>query len=266
MTAQEAEGEAWSHKIDAFGVINRLTSIWSRPKDEEFDLIYKELRYQPFWHVAVRGKYIYDRKNSYHVPTSGNEVKSVSFENRNFDCLKGEIILDVVEHCLQEPTQEVLVDGLTGEKREDFRKYIGISSKEIVGKDLQSTFGKTSVVVPPQFRVSGIMREMLSKMIQGIQADKIFEEKIEVTCVDLYYYPVYAFQYNWKKTNKQALVEIDGVTKKIRSGGKTFKEYLGKVIDRDFIFDLSSDVAGMLIPGGSIAVKVAKKYVDNKKK
>jgi hypothetical protein len=40
---------------------------------------------------------------------------------------------------------------------------------------------------------------------------------------------------------------------------------MGKVLDTGFLFDLGADAAGMLIPGGSIAVKVAKKYFDSKK-
>ena len=51
----------------------------------------------------------------------------------------------------------------------------------------------------------------------------------------------------------------------MRAGSRIFKEYLGKVLDPDFLFDLGADAAGMFIPGGSIAVKVAKKYIDSKK-
>jgi hypothetical protein len=34
---------------------------------------------------------------------------------------------------------------------------------------------------------------------------------------------------------------------------------------RILLFDLGADAAGLLILGGSIAVKVAKKYIDNRK-
>lgn len=35
---------------------------------------------------------------------------------------------------------------------------------------------------------------------------------------------------------------------------------------RVLLFDLGADAAGMLIPGGNIAVKIAKKYIDTRKK
>jgi hypothetical protein len=37
-------------------------------------------------------------------------------------------------------------------------------------------------------------------------------------------------------------------------------------LDRDFLFDIGADAAGMFIPGGSIAVKAAKKVIDAKKR
>jgi hypothetical protein len=45
-----------------------------------------------------------------------------------------------------------------------------------------------------------------------------------------------------------------------------FQQYLGKVLDTNFLFDIGADAAGVLIPGGSIAVKVARKYMETKKK
>jgi hypothetical protein len=103
---------------------------------------------------------------------------------------------------------------------------------------------------------------MLSKLIKGIQADRIKEEIINVPSVDLYYRPVYAFQYRWKSKGKEAIVEVDSLTGMVRSGNRIFREYLGKVVDQNFLFDVGADIAGLLLPGGSIAVKVVKKCID----
>ena len=59
-------------------------------------------------------------------------------------------------------------------------------------------------------------------------------------------------------------MELDGVTGAISSGSRVFTEYLGKALDQDFLFDIGADAAGMLVPGGSIAVKAARKYMSKK--
>jgi len=262
----EAQKKAWTKKLDAFGTINKVASFLTKPKNEDFELAYKEFRFQPFWHVAARARYVYDRNSNYQVSVGGTEVCTVTLEGNDFEVTNGHIHVSVVEHCRQESEEDVLIDGMTGERNKELTKYLKLSAKDVPTEQLQESLPKDAIVVPPQARVSGIVREMLSRMIQGIQADKIFEEHAEISCVDLYYHPVYAFQYNWKAKGKEAILELDGATGEVRSGARTFKEYIGKVIDRDFLFDLGADAAGMLIPGGSIAVKVAKKYIENKSK
>jgi len=109
------------------------------------------------------------------------------------------------------------------------------------------------------------MRDSLAKMIKGIQADTILAEQVEVVCVDLYYRPIYAFKYTWASKNKEAILEVDGLTGEIRQGKRVFKEYMGKILDQDFLFDVGADALGMFVPGGSIAMKAAKKYMDTRK-
>ncbi len=262
---EDAKQKAWSKKTEAFGTLDKFASFLTRPKDEDFELIYSEHRYQPFWHVVAKAKYVYDRTADYQISSSSPEVKSITWEKNKYEIANGHFHVSVTEHCQQEEHDEVLVDGVTGKARPDLKKYLSMSPK-VVTDDLEKKVTANSIVVPPQARVSAIMRDALSKMIKGIQADKILEESVEVQCVDLYYYPVYAFQFTWKSKNKEAIVEVDGLTGEVGTGNRTFNEYLGKVLDQNFLFDLGADAAGMLIPGGSIAVKVAKKYIETKKK
>jgi hypothetical protein len=260
----DAEKKAWDKKTLPFDAISKVAGFFSRPKEDDFELLYKEHRYQPFWHVASKAKYIYDRNADYQVPTCGKEVTAVTLHNSNYEVTQGHIHLSLVEHCTQEESEEVLVDGVSGKNSPELRRYLSLSP-QVVKKEISEYIAKDAIIVPPQSRVSAIMRDTLSKMIKGIQADKILTEEVEVTCVDLYYHPIYAFQYRWKSKNKEAIVEVDGLTGDIYAGNRTFGEYLGKVLDQNFLFDLGADAAGLLIPGGSIAVKVAKKYIDTQR-
>jgi len=234
------------------------------PKDDDFELIYKEHRYQPFWHVVAKARYVYDRSSGYQVGVSGKEVREVTLQERKYEVTNGHIHVSVVEHCIQEEQDEVFADGVTGKNEQSLAKYLSTTPKDVKG-ELEKLVPKGSILVPPQSRISAIMRDALSKMIKGIQADKILEEHVEVTCADLYYRPVYAFQYRWKSKGKEAIVEVDGVTGEVGSGKRTFKEFLGRALDRNFLFDVGTDAAGIFIPGGSIAVKAVKRYIDTKK-
>lgn len=263
--AEDAKKKAWEKKTVAFDAISQVTSLFSRPKDEDFELLYSEFRYQPFWHVVAHANYVYDRKNTYQVPTNASEVQKVTLLDTDYDVTNGHIHISVLEHCHEDERYEVLVEGITGKQEESLKKYMTFSTT-VVKDSPEKHAPKGAIFVPPQARVSGIMREALSKMIKSIQADTILEEDVNVPSVDLYYHPVYAFQYRWKSKGKDAIVEVDGVTGEVQSGQRTFKEYLGKVLDRNFLFDIGADAAGLFIPGGSIAVKVAKRYIDGKSK
>lgn len=264
ITRADAEKTAWDKKTNAFDAISKVTGFFSRPKDEDFELTYSEHRYQPFWHVAANAKYVYDRNSTYQITVGGGEVRSVTLLDNDYQETNGHIHVPVVEHCVQEEHEEVYVDGVTGKNTAELAQYVKKSGDEVKGK-LEKLVPKDSILVPPTARVSAIMRDALSKMIKGIQADRILEEHVEVTTVDLYYRPMYAFQYRWKSKGKDGILEIDGVTGNVSSGNRIFREYLGKVLDTDFLFDIGADAAGIFIPGGSIAVKAARKYIVTKK-
>lgn len=264
LSPEDAKKLSWEKKAAAFDALSQVTSFFSRPKDDDFELTYTEHRYEPFWHVVAKARYVYDRSVLYQVSVGGKEVRSVTFLSTDYEELNGHIHVPVTEHCVQDEQDEVYVDGMNGKNVPNLVKYINTPSTEVAG-NLEKFVTKGSILVPPNSRVSAIMRDSLAKMIKGIQADKILEEHVEVAEVALYYRPIYAFQYTWVSKAKDGIIEIDGVTGSVGSGNKIFKEYLGKVLDQDFLFDIGADAAGLFIPGGSIAVKAAKQYLKNRR-
>lgn len=264
ITPENAKKKAWEKKANAFDALSKVTGFFSRPQDSDFELTYHEHRYQPFWHVVASARYVYDRNSTYQVAVTGKEVRSVSLLKTDFEETNGHIHVPVVEHCVQDEHDEVFIDGVSAKSTPNLADYIKKPFTEVAGK-LEKIIPKDSILVPPTARVSAIMRDSLSKMIKGIQADSILEEHVEVSAIELWYRPVYAFQFAWKSKKKDGILEIDGVTGNISSGNRIFREYLGKVLDQDFLFDIGADAAGLLIPGGNIAVKAARKYMGSKK-
>ena len=79
----------------------------------------------------------------------------------------------------------------------------------IAEDDLDDFKPEDAIVVPPQARATAVVRDILIGMIKSVQADRIIEDSIGVERVDLYYRPVYAFQYRWKSKDKETIIEYD---------------------------------------------------------
>lgn len=262
LSIDQAEGRAWSSKLDAFGRVVKVTRLVQRPKDEDFELVYKEHRYQPFWHVACRALYIYERRREYPLALSGLEVESVTIEGKEYPAAEGRLTLTGLEHCREEPHKEVYVEGLTNEANPALSAYLRYPTTEIPMEELDEFAPPGTIVVPPQARASAVVHEVLTGMIKSVQADRILEDSVDVERVDLYYRPVYAFQYRWLSKDREAVLEYDALTGRLEAGGKTFQQYVGKLLDPDFLFDVGIDTVDLLVPGGGIAVKLARKGID----
>ncbi len=262
LSMEQAQGRAWGNKLDAFGKLLRVATFFSRPADDDFDLVYKEQRYQPFWHIVCTSHYEYERSKQYKLAVSGPQVQSVTIEGMSFDAANGSVALTGLEYCREEMRREVLIDGFTNQADPGLAEYLKFEATEIPEENLDDLATEKTIVVPPQARASAVVRDILIGMIKSIQADRIIEDRIDVERVDLYYRPVYAFQYRWRSKEREAIIEYDGVTGKLQTDGKTFQQYVGKIVDPEFLFDIGLDTIDLLVPGGGLAIKLARKGIQ----
>jgi hypothetical protein len=239
-----------------------MTSFLQRPKDNEFELIYKEHRYQPFWHVACSARYVYERQREFPLTLSGPEVDFVMIEDKEYRPAANRVTLRGVEHCREEPRQELFVDGYTNEPNPTLSPYLKFPANEIPMTYLDEVAAQGVVVVPPQARATAVVRNVLLGILKSVQADRILEDHVEIERVDLYYRPVYAFQYRWQSKEKEAVLEYDGLTGEWQTEGKTFQQYVGKILDTDFLFDVGAETIDLLVPGGGLAMKLARKGIN----
>lgn len=261
LSSEQARERAWDKKIGVFA--SGLASILSRPKGEDIRITYQEKRYEPFWFIHCSAHYIYDRLRKFPVAVSGQEVREVTVSNLNFtvtdDKKYGKVFfLPGTEHCQEDSERQAFFDGLTGE-RKDYSYALKYRLEEIL--ELEK-FNPEGILVPPEIRASFVVRQMLTEMLKPVQADAVFEEKVRIEKIELYYRPLYAFEYLWATKDRQGVAEFDGLTGEMRTGGKTLKQSIGGALRRDMLFDLGADVLGLLVPGGSIAVKLAKTALD----
>ncbi len=266
LTLEQAEGRAWSRKLDAFGRMAKMGSFLQRPKDDDFELIYKEHRIEPFWHIECQARYVYERRREFSIPISGAEVEKVTVDGQEYGVNDGRLILYGIEHCREEPREEVFIDGYTNQSIPELSSYLNFPANEVPTDYMDDLTEKGIIVLPPQVRASAVVREVLIGMLRTVQADRILEDSVNIQKVDLYYRPVYAFQYRWKSREKEAILEYDGLTGQLQAGGKTFQQYMGKLMDPEFLFDVGADTIDLLLPGGGIAVKLARKGIDAARK
>jgi hypothetical protein len=102
-------------------------------------------------------------------------------------------------------------------------------------------------------------------MLKPVQADTIIEESMTLEHIDLYYRPWWAFEFHWQPKDKRGVVEIDAITGQMRQG-QALMAKVQRVVNRDVLFDIGADTVGLLVPGGSIAVKVARLAIDRNQK
>jgi hypothetical protein len=252
-------------------VAGMVGALLSRPRPEEIQLVGVENRLEPFWHIAVSARTVFDRNKTYTVAVGGPEVQRVTVLGQEVVVdakAKGgpAIALAAAEHCLDEQRASRTFDAVSGAPG-DFGKYVSVSKTEIA--DLAAFAPEGVLVVPPQVRATAAVRQVMTEVVKPVQnAQVIHEERVNVETVDLNFRPVYAFEYDWAAKGKKTVVEFDAITGETRTGGKTLTDQIKgmkTMLTRDFLFDVSADAVGMIVPGGGIAVKLVRAVVDRGK-
>jgi len=258
---EEAEARAWAKRTEAFGTLAKIGGFITRPKDEEFEVVYRERRLQPFWRLSTHTRYAYERKREHRVKV-GPEVQSVAIGDQPLTILGRELVIPVVDTCLEESRREWFFDGISKAPTPALKSYLSAEARAVTADELNDQTKATdhkaqTIVVPPQARASALQRDVLAQIMPKIEADKILEEKVELDAIELYYRPVYAYRYKWQA--KEAVVEFDALTGEAKAGGTTFEFYVGKLVDPAFLLDVGVETASLFVPGFNLAKLVVKR-------
>ncbi len=258
LSPEEIRQRAMDRRTNAFG--GGLESIFNRPKADDIELIDSQRRLEPFWHVQCSALYVYDRSHDYVVPASGLQVQSVTVHGEDHPTSAGAFTISTVEHNREEYRQALFLDGVTGAAVAEAPNLIGNPKHEVT--DLEALAAEADIVRPPEQRASFVVRQLLTGMLKPLQADVVHEESITFEHVDLYFRPWWAFEFHWKLKDKKGVVELDPITGEMRNS-QALMARLSRSVTRDSLFDIGADTVGLLVPGGSIAVKVAKMAIDH---
>lgn len=255
-------------------VAGGLGALLSRPKPEEVELVYAEIRFEPLWHVVCATRFAYERNREFSVPVGGAEVRKVTLLGQAFEVggtaqapqpgLLQQLGIGAggaarafsvpgVEHCLEESRQERFFDAVTGQPAPLGGEFAQKDKTEL--SDASALALEEALVVPPQTSAVKIVKSLLATMIKPIQADKILEEAVRIETLDLYFRPLYGFEFAWKPKNKTGVAEFDAVTGAM-AGGKVLHTRSDRSITREGLFDISADTVVSLLPSASSHVNL----------
>jgi hypothetical protein len=249
-------------------IAGTLGNLLSRPKTTDIVMISMENRYEPFWLVTISTFTRYDRNHTYVIPASTPEVKQVTILGQDLKLDnqgKGNptFSLSAVEHCTEEHSSTKTFDGLSGMAK-DMSKYLAFPKTQII--ELETFSPEGAFVVPPQVRATAAVRQALSETIKPVQqAHVIHEERVNVEAIELNYKPIFALEYEWTGKGKRGVIEFDALTGEISGDGRKLSNQIKGMVTRDLLFDVTADAVGMIVPGGSIAVKLVKAVIDRDK-
>ena len=247
-------------------VAGMFGTLISRPGPTDIQEISLENRLEPYWVVSAASRTSYDRQQTYSIPIKGEEVRAVTVLGQELVISSSgnpSLTLSGIEHCVDERRITRYFDALTGQSM-DLSRYQSFAKTEVT--DLSNFAPGGMLVVPPQMKATAIIRQVLGEAIQPVsKAQIIHEERVDIEMIELNFRPVYAFEYEWANKGKRVIVEFDALLGDIRSGGKKWSDQIKGILTRDLFFDVTADAVGMIVPGGSIAVKLVKAVVDRKR-
>ncbi len=258
ITPEEARGRASAHKVSAFGTLSRL---FSRPKEEDIAISEQELRYLPLWHAKAHLHFVYDRSESYKLPIKTPHVAAVTVGGNDYAVRAGAIDLAVVEHCERDEQKELWLDALSNQPIHA-QAYLKVRATPVNLDDFAPEGAK---IVAPAVRASAVIRTLLGEDFRPADADDVKEERVNVECIDLYFRPTYNFKCVWEAKNKSAEVTVDAITGELQTQPAAAVAAVAKLLKPETLFDLGAETLNVIVPGGAIALKVAKALADKSK-
>ena len=258
-----ATEQASKKKLNAFGLAAKLNPF-KRPKDETVLLTKHVQRYEPFWHVSTNRAVDFSREINYPVEIGNSYATKVVVNGNEFPIAekngKRSINISAVEYCHRKIDYQDNIDGLGRESKkgvlENFlRKY---KFKEHESIQLEEA-------IPLKVSVATLLQKINQTLSsEAINAHEIQQDFIAIEKAHLYYRPVFAFEFAWTTEDKVGVIEVDGLTGEVIENGQWFKDKMETILTREMLFEASAEIAGVIVPGGGLAVKVVERMTNGK--
>lgn len=251
-----AQEQAEKKKLNAFGMLAKLNPL-NRPKEQTVQLVRQELRFEPFWHVMATRSVDYTCQLTYQVPVHNAYAQSLQIAGHVFDVArqkdKARIEFVAQETCHRKLGFDQLMDGMQRENVKAATLAAYISKYKYTEVDVL----ERPEVLKPKLPLAGAIQVATAALTgEAINAFGIQADHIEFDRTYMYVRPVFAFEFKWTSADKVGVIEVDGLTGEVVENGDWFKDKVKEIITRETLLDLGAEVAGSLLPGGGVAVKI----------
>ena len=214
------------------------------------------MRLEPFWHVVAQRTVEYACRVDYPVPVHNPHAKSVQIGAQSYEVArnggKGRIDVPVIEQCYRRVDYADYVDGLGREiKAATLAAYV----ERYKHAELEA-LDRSEAVQPRVPMASAIQIAKAKLAAEAINAHEIHEDQDRFEKLHLFFRPVFAFEYVWSNADRRGVIEVDGLTGEVVEAGQWFKDKVNRLVTRETMFELGAEVAGALVPGGGVVVKV----------
>jgi hypothetical protein len=244
-----ARSQAESEKGNAFGWAAKL-KLWDRPKDTDIQLLSSEKRYEPFWSISAERQSTFESRVDYTIQPASPYAQRIRVLDNTFE-LDGKRVVTLagVESCFKRNAISEYFDGLNRQSTEkSLVDYAVKFEKRELGAD------EVLNLMAPERGATYLIQQIKARLMEPIQADEILEDSLQVTAINLFYRPVFAFEFGWK--NERGVVEIDALTGTVNRKGNIVGGMAKKLGSRDALFDLGTEVANLIVPGGGVVVSL----------
>ena len=259
---EQAQEIAEKHKATAIGTFTGILKAFDRSRGDLILTGYHK-RYEPFWHIVAESFFEYKRLSPYQVAVRP-EVHSITIAKHTIKVEENQpvCVFEGTDHCFEHFKKEIVQDALN-EKGKDYKKYLDSKSRTI--KDPKVLASRDSDVVPAQIRASFLLNTIYKDIIKPIQADEVLDDRVVINKLALYLTPVHIFEFKEEHRENRGTIEVDGITGTWQKGTRLIADLTKKYWSPDTFFDISSELAGNILPGTGVAMIIAKKVYDTRK-
>lgn len=254
-----AQEQAEKKKLNAFGLMAKLNPL-KRPKEDTVQLSRKESRLEPYWHIEAIKSVDYDCQITYQIPIHNPYVQSIQIDDDTYEVArnkdKAKVEVAALESCHRKIYYNQLIDGLNRSiKPEVFASY----GEKYKFQELAEVGENHNVIEPILPQQAAIQQACAALNSEAVNAHNVHQDTIVFDKIHLFLVPVFAFEFVWGTADKTGVIEVNGLTGEIVEDGEWYKDKIGQLLTREMLVDISADLAGELIPGSGIAIKVVGK-------